>query len=618
MPIYRFTAPDGKVYRVTAPEGASETEAFSQLQKSIGQGQESQKPKAEDKSTIAQIGKGVLRGVADIGNTALKLPVLKQAGQAAYELAGGTGQREESLQQFDDENKGGAYTVGRIAGNVAGTGGVGGLLAKGAAAIPRLAQFAPALASGGMRADVGGALANTATRAGAGAVVGGASAAMVNPSEVGEGAAIGAVAPFAIQAAVRGGQGLGGAARAIINPWTGVNGQQAAASDVLKYLGIPGAKVTPDASGALPTLAEVLAKRGMPTEAEKAGRMLDSLATDPELGPIIAQRLRDNNAARLDALKGAGGDVEAARQARSAATKPLYQSAFNNSPNFAQTEPKALADLLSLPGIAREKPRAVDVLLNKGRDMENNPSLVELMHEMQIGLRTRAENLRKPGSAASDESAAMGLENARTQMLKRMGEISPEYDLARNLYRQESLPVNQAQIADEIYNRAKGAMSEVSGEPRLMASKVLNAVADENALVKAATGRKEMGDFGKNMTPNTLAKIKEILQEIDRSASVGRAAVGSNSATARRAVTTNVLHQLLGPLGVSRRATESAFAQTPLRPFAWATSIPEDKVREQMTRMLLGDTQINQRAALNLNPLEDFLRPFAVPLSIQE
>lgn len=92
------------------------------------------------------------------------------------------------------------FQAGKLGGEIAGTAGVGGVMAKpvaaAAARVPMLQPVANALASGGM--STGAAPANmlaragdVLTRAGAGAATGAAGAAMVNPEEAGTGAVIG-------------------------------------------------------------------------------------------------------------------------------------------------------------------------------------------------------------------------------------------------------------------------------------------------------------------------------------------------------------------------------------------------------------------------------------------
>lgn len=112
--------------------------------------------------------------------------------------------QEEFLREhFDPDSL--PFKVGEIGTQVAGTLGVGPVLAGGARALPFTSPvwqaFANALASGGFttRAQGLSRLADLGVRTAGGAVTGGAMAGLVNPEAAGEGAAIGAVLPGAVQ-----------------------------------------------------------------------------------------------------------------------------------------------------------------------------------------------------------------------------------------------------------------------------------------------------------------------------------------------------------------------------------------------------------------------------------
>jgi hypothetical protein len=97
-----------------------------------------------------------------------------------------------------------ATGAGEFTGEVVGTLPVGGLLAKGVGAIPGAGALAQSIRTGGFSTGapaattLGGRAADIATRAAGGAVVGGTTAALINPEEAGTGAAIGAAAPFVL------------------------------------------------------------------------------------------------------------------------------------------------------------------------------------------------------------------------------------------------------------------------------------------------------------------------------------------------------------------------------------------------------------------------------------
>jgi hypothetical protein len=88
--------------------------------------------------------------------------------------------------------------AGELAGEIVGTLPVGGVIAKGVGAIPGAAPLAQAVRTGGFSTGMAPGAANIATKAAGGAILGGTSAALINPEEAVTGAAIGAAAPFAL------------------------------------------------------------------------------------------------------------------------------------------------------------------------------------------------------------------------------------------------------------------------------------------------------------------------------------------------------------------------------------------------------------------------------------
>lgn len=219
MPTFEITSPDGKKYRVTGPEGSTKEQALARVR-----GAQTETPPepteaaAPENKYIAphNVIMGGIKGAADIGATLLA-PV-----DFALSKLGVTDttpdSRRASLQQFFKEQadpQSGAFIGGELASNIAGTAGVGGVLAKGVRSAgqvaPQLSKYAPkfaaALESGGF--NLGGKAATTtagkvgdlATRAAAGGIVGGAAAGAIDPSQVGTGATIGAAFPLAVKGA---------------------------------------------------------------------------------------------------------------------------------------------------------------------------------------------------------------------------------------------------------------------------------------------------------------------------------------------------------------------------------------------------------------------------------
>lgn len=147
---------------------------------------------------------GLLRGAGSIGATIAR----------PFETGEENDQRRARLDEnardlLGADTSSWLYKGGKLGGEIAGTAGVGGVLAKGAMAIPYLAKAAPAvidaIGTSGMSANGATGLGGVAARATGGAVTGGASAGLVNPEDAGTGAVIGAAAPGVIQLAGKAG-----------------------------------------------------------------------------------------------------------------------------------------------------------------------------------------------------------------------------------------------------------------------------------------------------------------------------------------------------------------------------------------------------------------------------
>lgn len=151
---------------------------------------------------------GGVRGAGSIGATLMR----------PFESSADNQQRradmDAGLTQFGAQPDSLTYKGGKLGAEVAGTAGVGGAIAAPVRAVATLAPkaapvldaVATALQTGGFRAPGLTGLPGVATRVGAGAITGGASAGLVDPGAAGTGAVIGAVLPPAVQGAGMAGQ----------------------------------------------------------------------------------------------------------------------------------------------------------------------------------------------------------------------------------------------------------------------------------------------------------------------------------------------------------------------------------------------------------------------------
>jgi len=222
MATYRISTPDGATYNVTAPDTATQDEvlayAQSQHQPNNHDGMSHLTSSNPNPPSVQQffgdLAAGAVKGASQIGSTILyPLDATGLTGmtndQRRAQVTGG-------LQNMGANPNSGAFKTGEIGSEIAGTAGAGGAVARGMAAIPKLARFAPLVESGGFNLGnnaTKSVMANTAMRTAGGAVNGATMAGMVDPSQAPTGAVLGGLIPGA-------GQAAGWAGKAIADSFT--------------------------------------------------------------------------------------------------------------------------------------------------------------------------------------------------------------------------------------------------------------------------------------------------------------------------------------------------------------------------------------------------------------
>lgn len=240
MGKYRVTSPDGQTYEINAPEGASEADVMAYAQRSFKM---AKAPTQQPKSTFDDIRQGAgnlaagaVRGAGSIGATLLSpLDALARSVGVENSIIGRKDRRQamdEGLREMGADPESFLYQGGKLAGEVAGTAGAGGVLAN------TLGRAAPALASSpllqairtsGMNAGGLSGAKGLAARTLGGGITGGAAAGMVDPDSASTGAAFGAAMPSSLMALGKAGQlarkGITSAAKNTVGLTTGAGGE---------------------------------------------------------------------------------------------------------------------------------------------------------------------------------------------------------------------------------------------------------------------------------------------------------------------------------------------------------------------------------------------------------
>lgn len=191
---------------VEFPDNMSDAQISQAIQQNII------KETPQQSGALQNLIQGGLASAADVSST-LMYPVNKLLYETGLsELS--PSQRRLGVQELvtkGADKKGFPFAAGRLTGDIALTAPIFGGAGAAAKSVPALARFAPALRTGGLSlggAQTGSTAANLATRAGAGALTGGAAAGLINPEQAATGAALGAALPVAAQGVVAGGRGL--------------------------------------------------------------------------------------------------------------------------------------------------------------------------------------------------------------------------------------------------------------------------------------------------------------------------------------------------------------------------------------------------------------------------
>lgn len=404
---------------------------------------------------IRDMGMGALRGAGSIGATIVApgdmladaiLPP-RRDGQTRNqarrkgmtEALGRLGANTDSVQ----------FGMGKIGGEIAGTAGVGSVLAQGGRAVPVIANNAPrllnaiesggfALGAGPTRAGLAARAVDAATRAGGGAIAGGAAAGLVDPENAGTGAAIGAALPSGVRALGAVGERIGRVARGPEQP-----AALRAAVEEARQAGyvIPPTqarasllnRIAEGFAGKL-TTAQNASARNQATTNRLAARAL-GLPEDTQITPEVLDRVRSVAGQQYDDLAQAVGTLNLGSG---------YQAALNRiAAPFVRTA-------TALPG--RAPSPVIDLVEGLRVPQIDGASAVEVIKQ----LRSQADDAFRAGNTDVGRAArasAKALEDAMEKQLAASG--NPQ---ALQAFREARALIAKAHTVGRALNPATGTI----------------------------------------------------------------------------------------------------------------------------------------------------------------
>jgi hypothetical protein len=257
--------------------------------------------------------------------------------------------------------------------------------------------------------------------------------------------------------------------------------------------------------------ANIASAKAVKEAADEAARVETLQAVTPDLARSLDMR-------NLAATANYGG-ARAADEARLAALALQEQEsralAGTAGPTFEAKLTPALQALKSNPAITAAEATARDMGVNVGKDPM---STLQGLHLMKLAIDAQFKN--PTAATALQKYNTASLQNAKTQLLAAIDEISPQYTGARMLFGRLSEPVNQAQVLNKMAETLKG--SGAVGEKPVQ---FLNALGQgESALLKRADQNPRFGGLNEVLTPEQMSAVNKVAAELKRDAAMDKLA----------------------------------------------------------------------------------------------
>lgn len=431
------------------------------------------------------------------------------------------------------------------------------------------------------------------------AAIGAATGLIAPSSSTGETAANVGLGGVAGPAGLAAGRVLGAAyqgGKAILAPFTPGGREKITANTLKRFAGndlakAAGALDNPEifVPGSQPTVGELTENAGL----AQLQRTLRN--ADPSLTDAFTQRDLANQAARTNVLRDIAGDPgkrEFFEASRKTAANELYGRAFEAGIDPAAITPQVQARmdaLLSRPSIKQAQRIARQLAAEEGVALDDMGS-VQGLHYVKKALDDMIASTGPGGIGPTKQRALQGTQN---QLIEVLDEISPDYAEARRTYQAMSRPINQMDVGQELYDRARPALADYGAMTRESSASFAKALRDADQTAARATGFKgaKLADV---MEPEQMAALEGVARDLARKANANELGRAAGSNTAQNLVSDNLLAQLGGPFGLREGGTIHTVLATVLgRPVQWIAHASQPQLQSALAEAMLDP----QRAA---------------------
>lgn len=451
---------------------------------------------------------------------------------------------------------------------------------------------------------------------------------------------IGQAVPSAVGAGLR-------TIRGLIDPLT-ESGQGRILANTIAKFGA-GGNLTPTASavpGVRPTLAEATGNAGL--------GQLQRAVTDAGAGDgttnAFAQRALENNAARVNAVRGVAGspdDLAQAVEQRQGAADALYgkaastdamrmdvaQQAAKDSANAhmggrgmyggaagakavesnalrASPELEALA---KRPSFQQAAQQAKQLAADQGVNLGDPTKTVQGLHYIKLAL----DDMMQPSAASAiGRNQQSALQGTKQALLDELEKISPLYAQAKGVYQQMSKPVNAMQTGQAFLDKASGNVADSMGNPTLTANRFAGNLKSLDAIAQKATGFKG-AKAEQVFTPDQLAVLKSVNDDLGRKSAADSVGKSAGSNTVQNLASQSLLGELTKATGINGLQSNGTIARM-VRPLESAYKLfgAPDEIRGKLAQLMLNPESAESRAILarvpakQRNAIERALAPY--------
>lgn len=616
MAIYTVEGPDGRRYKIEGPDGATAEQLGAVI---TAQASKQSTPKRSVGDAIQQqvgnVVSGAVRGAGSIGATLLApIDAAARAMGVQNDFIGRTDRREmmdSALQGMGAETDSFGYGIGKIGAEIAGTAGVGGTVARGAALVPGLRAIAPYIASGGMQAG------NMAARMAGGAITGAASAGLVNPGEASTGAVVGGLLPPAIKGVSIGLRALGataGAPQTMVRPFT-TKGQEDIVAEVLQKSVTDKAKATqalkaarPVVPGSTPTVAQVANDPGL-------AQLERTLLNNPEQAAPLQQRFAAQRAARLDAINSVAGTDDyfnSIKEGRQIFADEDYAKAIAQGidQKAAQQIAPKIEGLMQRPSIQQARSVAIELAKESGDTIDNFGSVKGLDY-LKKALDEQISAAKKPGSSIGD-TKLRALVQTKDELMKTLEQIAPGYKQANDNFAAMSKQVNSMEVARDLKLRFEPALNRFGASGKEMAIEYAKALEAAATSVKRATGMDR--PLSQIMPTADIAALEGVAKDLARKTNAETLGKAAGSPTAQNIASEALVQRLFSQLGVPQSVAETGLARAVAAPYQGLANLTgaTQSINERLAQALLNPDDAVM--LLSRQPAQGLLNPGAAAL----